>query len=78
MTSPSTLAEYGVAPLSTSVCMDGAKRDRLVWIGDFYHTQRIISATTDRKDYILGTIAYAFSFQKEPGPNRGFVPISLP
>lgn len=38
LTSNDTLAEYQVAPLDYSVCLDGAKRDRLVWAGDFYHT----------------------------------------
>jgi hypothetical protein len=77
-TSNETLAEYQVAPLDHSVCLDGAKRDRLVWIGNFYHTVRVISQTTNRSDYILGMIDYVFSYQVEDGPYAGFVPISPP
>ncbi|KAJ5061302.1 Six-hairpin glycosidase-like protein [Bipolaris maydis] len=76
MKSPSALAEYAVAPLSHSVCLDGAKRDRLVWIGDFYHTVRVLAQSSARWDYILGTIDYVFSYQGKSGPFAGFVPIS--
>ncbi|KAF1957947.1 Six-hairpin glycosidase [Byssothecium circinans] len=76
MTNNDTLAEYGVAPLDHSICLDGGKRDRLVWIGDFYHTVRIIAQSTARWGYLLGTIDYAFSFQLDNGTYAGFVPIS--
>ncbi|RMZ66552.1 alpha-L-rhamnosidase [Pyrenophora seminiperda CCB06] len=76
MTSEKVLAEYGVAPLDHSVCLDGAKRDRLVWIGDFYHTVRVVAKTTARWDYVIGTIKYVLSFQVGSGPYAGFVPIS--
>ena len=76
MTSEKVLAEYGVAPLDHSVCLDGAKRDRLVWIGDFYHTVRVVAQTTARWDYIIGTIEYVLSYQVATGPYAGFVPIS--
>ncbi|KAK4550353.1 hypothetical protein LTR36_003320 [Oleoguttula mirabilis] len=69
----STLAEYNVAPLDTSVCLDGAKRDRLVWTGDFYHTNRVIAASTLRYDYVLGTIKYILSWQRQSAPYKGFV-----
>ncbi|KAK5112254.1 hypothetical protein LTR62_004415 [Meristemomyces frigidus] len=75
MTSEDVLIEYNVASLAKSVCMDGAKRDRLVWIGEFYHTTRIILASTRRIDYILGTIAFEFERQLSDGPFAGFVPI---
>ncbi|RMY21145.1 hypothetical protein D0867_03509 [Hortaea werneckii] len=79
MTTPSqVLGEYGVAPLEASVCLDGGKRDRLIWIGDFYHTARIIAASTPRYDYILGSIEHVFQWQKENAPFKDFVPISLP
>ncbi|KAI7155051.1 Six-hairpin glycosidase [Hortaea werneckii] len=79
MTTPSqVLGEYGVAPLEASVCLDGGKRDRLIWIGDFYHTARIITASTLRCDYILGTIEHVFQWQKPNVPFKEFVPISLP
>ncbi|KAL4939999.1 Six-hairpin glycosidase-like protein [Aspergillus oleicola] len=44
MTNDSILEEYGVMKNTDSVCLDGAKCDRLVWSGDFAHTQRIIAA----------------------------------
>ncbi|GAB1734037.1 hypothetical protein NU195Hw_g7635t1 [Hortaea werneckii] len=79
MTMPSqVLGEYGVAPLEASVCLDGGKRDRLIWIGDFYHTARIIAASTLRYDYILGSVEHVFQWQKPNAPFKGFVPISLP
>lgn len=71
-----TLVEYGVAPLAHSVCLDGAKRDRLVWTGDFYHTVRVLSQTTARWDYILGSIDLVLSYQNPSGPFAGLVPIS--
>lgn len=76
MTSNDTLAEYSVAPLDASVCLDGGKRDRLVWIGDFYHTVRVVAHSTSRWDQLLGSIAYVFRYQVEEGPYAGFVPIS--
>ncbi|KAK6431234.1 hypothetical protein LTR95_012605 [Oleoguttula sp. CCFEE 5521] len=71
-----TLAEYGIDSLDTSVCLDGAKRDRLVWVGDFYHTSKVIPASTARFDYILGTIKYALDWQRTSPPSQGLVPIS--
>jgi hypothetical protein len=76
LTSPSVLGEYAVAPLVHSVCLDGAKRDRLLWIGDFYHTVRVVAQSTARWDYILGSIDLVFGYQVEQGPYAGFVPIS--
>ncbi|KAF2159572.1 glycoside hydrolase family 78 protein [Zasmidium cellare ATCC 36951] len=76
MTSSSTLSEYGVAPLDASVCLDGGKRDRLVWIGDFYHTTKVIASSTHRMDYVLGSIEYALTLQKQEPPFEGFAPIS--
>ncbi|KAK4553711.1 hypothetical protein LTR86_009209 [Recurvomyces mirabilis] len=76
MTSNEVLAEYSVQDLQHSICMDGAKRDRLVWIGDFYHTARIILASTRRTDYLLGTVGYGYLWQMTEGPFAGFVPIS--
>ncbi|KAJ4983124.1 RhaA is able to hydrolyze alpha-1 [Stagonosporopsis vannaccii] len=76
LTAGDTLAEYQVAPLDSSVCLDGAKRDRLVWAGDFYHTVRVLAQSSARFDYILGSIEYILSYQLESGPFAGFVPIS--
>ncbi|KAF3039022.1 hypothetical protein E8E12_007438 [Didymella heteroderae] len=76
LTSRDTLAEYQVAPLDASVCLDGAKRDRLVWAGDFYHTVRVLALSSARWDYILGSIEYVLSYQLDSGPFAGFLPIS--
>jgi hypothetical protein len=76
LTLNSTLIEYGVAPLEHSVCLDGAKRDRLVWTGDFFHTVRVLAQTTARWDYILGSIDLVLGYQVASGPYSGFVPIS--
>ncbi|KAF2629297.1 glycoside hydrolase family 78 protein [Macroventuria anomochaeta] len=76
LTTENTLAEYQVAPLDHSVCLDGAKRDRLVWAGDFYHTVRVVALSSARFDYILGSIEYILSYQLDDGPYAGFVPIS--
>ncbi|CAI6244859.1 unnamed protein product [Periconia digitata] len=70
------LAEYGVAPLNHSICLDGAKRDRLLWIGDFYHTVRVLAQSSARWDYITGSLDYIFDYQVASGPYAGFVPIS--
>lgn len=61
------LAEYGAQPNIDSVCLDGPKRDRLVWLGDFYHTLRIIGASTGRFDYAEGTINYFLNSQLSNG-----------
>nr|OQO15996.1 hypothetical protein B0A51_17442 [Rachicladosporium sp. CCFEE 5018] len=74
--STATLAEYSVDSLDTSICLDGAKRDRLVWVGDFYHTSKVIPASSARFDYILGTIKYALDWQRTSPPFQGLVPIS--
>ncbi|KAF3009596.1 hypothetical protein E8E13_006645 [Curvularia kusanoi] len=76
LTEEGTLSEYQVAPLDHSVCLDGAKRDRLVWAGDFYHTVRVLALSSARFDLILGTIEYELGYQLDSGPTAGFVPIS--
>jgi hypothetical protein len=76
LTSEDALAEYQVAQLDASVCLDGAKRDRLVWAGDFYHTVRVIGLSSARWDYVLGSIEYVLSYQLDSGPYAGFLPIS--
>ncbi|KAI3396126.1 hypothetical protein diail_457 [Diaporthe ilicicola] len=43
LTDPAVLLEYRTAEVGASVCLDGPKRDRLVWLGDFYHTARILA-----------------------------------
>lgn len=78
LTSPSVLAEYSVATLDASVCLDGAKRDRLIWIGDFYHTARVVASSTLRWDYVLGTIQEVFRWQNPDAPFQYLLPISAP
>ena len=66
------LPEYGVHENYASVCLDGPKRDRLVWLGDFYHTVRIVAASTGKLDILRGTLQYFLDWQR---PNALF-PIS--
>ena len=58
MTSSSVLEEFGVMAGNHSVCLDGAKRDRLVWSGDFVHTYRVIQSSTGRSDFVTGSLEY--------------------
>jgi hypothetical protein len=76
MTSKSVLEEYGVMPNKHSVCLDGAKRDRLVWSGDFTHTSRVIAASTYREDFINGTLAYLLDRQMKSGEFAGYFSMS--
>ena len=69
------LAEYRVAPNRYKVCLDGAKRDRLIWIGDFAHTARILAASTGGYDFFRSMIEYEFEGQLTSGPGAGLVPI---
>ncbi|KAJ5274082.1 hypothetical protein N7478_009207 [Penicillium angulare] len=75
MTSNDTLEEYAIASNSYAVCLDGAKRDRAIWIGDFAHTARIIASSSGRYDYIQSMIDFEFDWQYPPGPAYGLVPI---
>jgi hypothetical protein len=74
--SEDVLAEYAVQGLNTSICLDGGKRDRLVWTGDFYHTVNVVAASTARWDYLLGTLDLVYSTQLTEGPFEGLVQIS--
>jgi hypothetical protein len=76
MTSEDVLGEYAQLPLDTSLCLDGGKRDRLVWTGDFYHTVNVVAASTALWDHLLGTIDFVFKRQKAEAPFKGLVPIS--
>ncbi|XHF99460.1 hypothetical protein AWENTII_002962 [Aspergillus wentii] len=76
MTSNSVLEEFGAMPNTHPVCLDGAKRDRLVWSGDFTHTYRVISASTYRQDFINGTLAFNLARQASSGPYEGFFSMS--
>ncbi|KAH8879711.1 Six-hairpin glycosidase [Thozetella sp. PMI_491] len=71
--------EYGVQANSQSVCLDGAKRDRLVWLGDFLHTVRVIASSTSRFDWAKGTLQFLVDWQTPSGlmpyaPPIGYVP----
>jgi hypothetical protein len=63
----SVLPEYGVQANEYDTCLDGAKRDRLVWLGDFYHTAAIISTSTSRRDYLAGTLQTFLDWQLPSG-----------
>lgn len=79
MTTSGVLAEHGVQANLESVCLDGPKRDRLVWLGDFYHTARIIGASTSRHDLAKGTLDFLLKTQIADGevniaPPMGYDP----
>jgi hypothetical protein len=76
MTSEDILGEYAQLPLDTSLCLDGGKRDRLVWTGDFYHTVNVVASSTALWDHLLGTIDFVFKRQKTEAPFKDLVPIS--
>lgn len=61
------LPEYGVQENRESVCLDGPKRDRLVWLGDFAHTSSIIGVSTSRFDLARGTLNYLLDWQASNG-----------
>jgi hypothetical protein len=75
LTSTDILEEYLVASNSYAVCLDGAKRDREIWIGDFAHTARELAASTGRFDFIQSMIEFTFRGQFTSGPATGIVPI---
>ncbi|KAI9730686.1 MAG: hypothetical protein M1834_005654 [Cirrosporium novae-zelandiae] len=80
MTSMEVLGEYGVRSNTESVCLDGPKRDRLVWLGDSsMHNGRVIGATNGRWDFIRGTYEWQKDFQIRNGqfgyrPSLGYDP----
>jgi hypothetical protein len=73
------LPEYGVHDNYFPTCVDGAKRDRLVWLGDFIHTSRIVGVSTGRNDHISGTFKQLLTYQLPTGqlptaPSLGYSP----
>ncbi|KAH8659770.1 Six-hairpin glycosidase-like protein [Xylariales sp. PMI_506] len=75
------LVEYGTQANTGTLCLDGAKRDRLVWLGDFYHTSRIIPVSTTRTDHSRGTLQFLLDTQLPDGelsinPGLGYDPSS--
>jgi len=75
LTTDEVYGEYGMAQNSRSVCLDGSKRDRMNWIGDFVHTARMIASSTGRFDFIQSVIQLEFDWQFLDGPAAGLVPI---
>ena len=80
MTNAATvLPEFGEHDNYYASCVDGAKRDRLVWLGDFLHTSRIIGVTTYRTDHVKGTFLQLLAYQLSTGqlpmaPSLGYSP----
>ncbi|KAK1493457.1 RhaA is able to hydrolyze alpha-1 [Colletotrichum abscissum] len=71
------LAEYGTQANSEAACLDGPKRDRLIWLGDFYHTARIIAVSTSKTEQARGTLQLLLDSQIANGqmnisPNLGY------
>lgn len=75
LTTQEVFEEYGVAANSQTVCLDGAKRDREIWIGDYAHTSRMIAASSGRYDILQSMLQYEFEWQFLSGAGYGFVPI---
>lgn len=71
--SQDTLAEYAADSNWGTVCADGGKRGRSVWIGGFAHTARSIATTTYRLDYIRGTLETALAWQLQSGEHSGII-----
>ncbi|KAK8057208.1 hypothetical protein PG996_011145 [Apiospora saccharicola] len=61
------LIDFGTQSNIDSVCLDGPKRDRLVWLGDFYHTARVVGSSTARSDLSRGTLEIMLGTQNADG-----------
>ncbi|POM71881.1 Glycoside hydrolase [Phytophthora palmivora] len=68
--------EFGGQTNAYGVCLDGAKRDRYIWLGDFYHTTRIMGVANSKPEQIEGTWKFMLEYQGDNGQFPGFVPIS--
>lgn len=75
LTSEDVPGEFAVATNNFAACLDGPKRDRLIWIGDFVHTARMLAASSGRYDFIQSMIDFEFDWQFLSGPGTGLVPI---
>lgn len=71
-----TLLEYAVHANPQAVCLDGPKRDRDAWIGDFAHTARSILVSSGRVDYIKSMIELEFTWSSVSGEGHNLVPIA--
>ncbi|KAK6837868.1 hypothetical protein PG987_006149 [Apiospora arundinis] len=67
LTTEDILVEFGTQSNIKSVCLNGPKRDRLVWLGDFYHTARVVGSSTARFDMARGTLEIMLGTQNEYG-----------
>ncbi|KAG7382477.1 hypothetical protein PHYPSEUDO_004812 [Phytophthora pseudosyringae] len=67
------LPEFGVQSNTYGVCLDGAKRDRYIWLGDFYHTTRIMGVANSKPEQITGTWEYLFDYQASNGQFPGLM-----
>ncbi|RLN48056.1 hypothetical protein BBJ28_00011782 [Nothophytophthora sp. Chile5] len=70
------LPEFGAQSNTYGACLDGAKRDRYIWLGDFYHTTRIMGVANAKPEQITGTWEFMLDYQASNGQFPGFVPIS--
>ncbi|GMF12465.1 unnamed protein product [Phytophthora lilii] len=68
--------EFGGQTNTYGACLDGAKRDRYIWLGDFYHTTRIMGVANSKPEQIAGTWEFLLDFQASYGQLPGYVPIS--
>ncbi|KAG1690612.1 hypothetical protein DVH05_027962 [Phytophthora capsici] len=67
------LPEFGVQSNTYGACLDGAKRDRYIWLGDFYHTTRIMGVANSKPEQIAGTWQYLLSYQAPNGQYPGLM-----
>ncbi|KAI9993774.1 hypothetical protein PInf_016295 [Phytophthora infestans] len=67
------LPEFGVQSNTYAACLDGAKRDRYIWLGDFYHTTRIMGVANSKPEQITGTWKYLFDYQASNGQFPGLM-----
>ena len=68
LVSKDILSEFGVQTNVYAACLDGPKRDRLIWLGDYYHTSRIVGVSiTSRFDIQRSTFESLLPTQLEEG-----------
>ncbi|POM66129.1 Glycoside hydrolase, partial [Phytophthora palmivora] len=67
------LPEFGVQSNTYGACLDGAKRDRYIWLGDFYHTTRIMGVANSKPEQITGTWEYLINYQASNGQYPGLM-----
>ncbi|KAK4057787.1 hypothetical protein OIO90_001006 [Microbotryomycetes sp. JL221] len=60
LNSQDALGEYGVLPAEYDTCLDGGKRDRLIWLGDFYQTSAVKAVSDNDYATWKGTLQASF------------------